>query len=171
MIDGIYRVKDRHTRLLRVSAEICTPRILLTGTRIIQPSVPCVPLIQITKNNIPIAPTIARIRKNNCSHRTYLTFSLVRGLIGFQLRLPYGLWRSAIIVTNIIFNLHNQIWIWMFVELPCINQWPFLLWPWLRRSPACLCCSSWIEASFAWACKGKSGWIVVEKGRVDPHLY
>lgn len=50
--------------------------------------------MQITQNNMPMAPTRAQIRKNSCIHLKYLTLTLVLGLMGFQLRLPYGLLAS-----------------------------------------------------------------------------
>ena len=144
--------------------------IILTGTRMIHPSVPCVPLIQITHTNIPIAPTSARIRRNNCIHRVRLIFTLVRGLMGFQLRLPYGLWKLATASSRKRIYLHNEIRIWMFVEFLGINQRPFLLWPRPGRGPACLCRSSGIEASFSRAGEGKFGWVVVKKRRINTHV-
>ena len=64
---------------------------LLTGTLMIQPAESGTPLMQMTQNSIPTAPVSAHNRKNNCSHLTYLTLTFVRGLIGFQLKFPYGL--------------------------------------------------------------------------------
>ena len=67
-----------------------SPKVL-TGILIIQPVESGTPLMQITQNSIPAAPVSAHRRKKNCSHLTYLTLTLVRGLIGFQSRFPYGL--------------------------------------------------------------------------------
>lgn len=64
---------------------------VLTGTLMIHPVESGTLLMHITQNSIPSAPASAHRRKNNCSHRTYLTFNFVLGLIGFQSRFPYGL--------------------------------------------------------------------------------
>lgn len=66
----------------------------------IQPTVSGVFLMQITQNNMPSAPKSAHRRSNSCPHLVFLTLDFVRGLIGFQSRLPYGLCRTSVYISQ-----------------------------------------------------------------------
>lgn len=121
-----------------------------TGNRMIQPVVPSAFVIHTTQNSSPTAPNSSQIRRNSCTKRVHLTLDFVRGPIGFQLRLPYGLseYECEIVSRALVADIHNEIGVRMPIELLRIDQRSVNcgLGPW--RRPACLCRSFRIEASF-----------------------
>ena len=130
---------------------------LLTATRMIQPTLLGVPLIQITQNSIPIAPSRAPTRRANCIHRTHWTLTFVFGLIGFQLRLPYGLFprlvKLGLMDLSSRQHVHNEIRVRMSVELSCIDKRTITFRSLYWCSQACLRDCLWVEAFIRWAHK------------------
>lgn len=90
MINCIYRVEYRHSGLSMHSLDkdFLVKIGHLTGTLMIHPVAPPVPLIQMTQKSKPTAPINSHIRKTSCAILLHLTLSFVRGLIGFQFKLP-----------------------------------------------------------------------------------
>jgi hypothetical protein len=66
-------------------------------------------------------------------------------------------------------HVHNEIRIWMPIELLCMDQGTFMLRSLQRRSPARFRCCSWIEAFVHWTSKGISRWMVVDERGLDAH--